>query len=159
MTPRAVWLIPTVTTVLNHRLRDGPDIPSPSHPPPPASFSLHLLWQKITPNRKHLARHTRRKPIHLSRILLHLPRIQHALQPTRLRRQLKQPLPFVFWQRRLLRQHPACILRLPFLLPGGDFRLFARQGPLVVLVVVEFGVVGFNGFQEEVGGLGEEGVD
>lgn len=37
--------------------------------------------------------------------------------------------------------------------------MFAGQGALVVLVVVEFGVVGFDGFEEEVGGLGEEGVD
>ena len=57
------------------------------HPSEP--LSLHLLRQKVTPDGKHLAGHAGRKAIHLSRILLHLPRIQHALQPRRLRRQLE----------------------------------------------------------------------
>lgn len=45
------------------------------------------------------------------------------------------------------------------MLPGGDFGLFAGELTLVVLVVVEFDVVGFDAVEEEVGGFFEEGVD
>jgi len=44
-------------------------------------------------------------------------------------------------------------------LPSGDFLLFASERALVVLVVVEFGVVGFDAVEKEVAGFFEEGVD
>lgn len=45
------------------------------------------------------------------------------------------------------------------MLPGGDFGLFAGELALVVLVVVELDVVGFDAVEEEVGGFFEERVD
>lgn len=103
-------------------------------PGPP--LRLHLPRQQIPLDRKHLRRHPRREPIDLPGVLLHLSRIQQHLEPARLLRQLEQALPLVLGQGRLFRQHPACVLGFSFLLPGGDFRLFARQLSLVVLVVV-----------------------
>lgn len=124
-----------------------------SHPP------LLLPRQQRIPNRKHLPRHRPRKPIHLSRILLNLPRIQHNIQSTRLLRQLKQPLPLILRQQRLLRRRARRILRLALLLPRGDLLLLACEGALIVLVVVELGVVGLDAVEEEVAGLFKEGVD
>lgn len=120
---------------------------------------LHLLRHQIAPNRKHFPRNPRREPIHLSRILLHLPRIQQHLQPPRLLRQLEQSLPLILRQGRLLVHLPHRILAPALLLPGGDFGLLAREGARVVAVVVEFGVVGFDGVEQVVARLGEEGVD
>lgn len=110
-------------------------------------------------NSKHLPRNRTRKPINLSRILLNLARIQHDIQPTRLLRQLEQSLPLVFRKQRLLACGACRILRLALLLPRSNLLLFARKGSLVVLVVVEFGVMGFDAVEEEVAGLFEEGID
>lgn len=115
--------------------------------------------QQIPPHSKHPPPNRSREPIHLPCILLHLPAINQALQPPRLRRQLEQPLPLVLRQRGLLSQHARRVLGLALLLPGGDLSLFAGQLALVELVVVELGVVGFDALEEVLGGLEEEGVD
>lgn len=111
------------------------------------------IRQQIPPNSEHPPTSRRREPIHLPRILLHLPAIHQSLQPRRLIRQLKQPLPLILRQRRLFRQHARRILRFALLLPGCDLGLFARQLALVELVVVELGVVRFDAVEEGLGGL------
>lgn len=120
---------------------------------------LHLLRQQVAPHAKHLRAHPGREPVHLSRVLLYLPRVQQDLEPPGLRRQLEQPLPLVLGQGALLRQRPRRVLGLALLLPCGDLGLLATQLPLIVLVVVELRVVGFNGVEEEVRGFFEERVE
>jgi len=59
----------------------------------------------------------------------------------------------------LLARGSGQVFRLALLLPCCDFGLLARETALIVLVVVEFGMVGFDGVEEEIAGLFEEGVD
>ena len=129
-----------------------------------SNISAHSLWfhlsrQHIPLDPKHLPSHSGRIAIHLSRILLHLPRIEHNLQPVRLLRQLEQLRPLLLRQRGLFRQRPRDVLRFPFRLPCVDFVLLASQLALIVLIVVEFGVVGLDAVEEEIAGLFQEGID
>lgn len=120
---------------------------------------LALSRQKVSPDCKHLSCRARHESVNLSSILLNLSAVQHRLKSARLRRQLEQPLPLVFWERSLLRRGTRHVLGLALSLPRGDLLLLARQGALVVGEVVVFGVVRFNGFEEEITGFLEEGVD
>jgi hypothetical protein len=121
--------------------------------------ALLVPRQQITLDGKHLARHPCRKPIHLSRILLHLPTVQQNVQPTRLRGQLEQARPLILGQQRLLRCSARRVLRLALRLPLRNLCLLARQRSLVVLVVVELGVVRFDALKQQIAGLFEERVD
>lgn len=155
--PHHLWAAATKAheTLLFDALLLYPTHHSPQRPP-----HLPLLHrphphprQQIPPHSKHPSPHRGRKPIHLPCILLHLPTIDQALQPPRLRRQLEDALPLVLGQGRLLGEHAACVLGLALLLPGGDLGLFARELALVELVVVELGVVRLDAFEEVLGGL------
>lgn len=127
--------------------------------PPHLELRLALSRQHVPSRSEHLSCYRGRETIHLSGILLHLPRVQQHLQPTRLDRQLEQASPLVLGQGRLLRQRARGVFRLAFLLPGGNFGLLAAQLALVVLVVVELGVMGFDAVEEEIARLFEERVD
>ena len=109
---------------------------------------------QITPDRKHLARRTCQKPVHLSSVLVYLSRVEHSLQPTRLRGQLKQLLPLVLWQGGLFRQRTRGVLSFPLRLPLLDLSLFTGKGAGVVGEVVGFNVVRLDALKEVVAGLG-----
>ena len=121
--------------------------------------SLRCLRQEIALDGKHLACGSRHKAVDLARILLHLPAVEHALQPAGLLRQLEEALPLVLGQRRLLESRAADVLRLALRLPGGDFLLLASQSTLVVLEIVVLGMVRLDGVQEQVAVFLEERVD
>ena len=115
--------------------------------------------QQIPSDGEHLACGPRHETIHLPCILIHLSRIEHGFQPARFCGQLEQPLPLVLRQRWLFRQRPCSVLCFALRLPLLDLGLFAGQGAGVVGEVVGLDMVGFNGVEEVVAGLGQEGVD
>lgn len=91
--------------------------------------------------------------------MLHLPAVEHALQPAGLLRQLEQPLPLVLGQQGLLERGAAHVLRLALGLPLSDLILLAGKRTLVVLEVVGLGVVCLDGVKEKVAVLLQERVD
>ena len=90
--------------------------------------------------------------------MLHLAAVQHALQTTRLLRQLEQPLPLVLGEKRLLESCAGGVLGLALLLPVVDLGLLPGKRTLVVLEVVGFGVVGLDAVEEKVAVLFQERV-
>lgn len=122
----------------------------PKSPLPCILLHLRLIRQKITLDSKHLPGSRADEPIDLLRVLLHLPSVQHRLQPTGLSRQLEQPLPLVLGQQRLLQLGTCGVFRFTLGLPGADLGLFAGKGALVVLEVVVLGVVDLEAVEEEV---------
>ncbi len=117
------------------------------------------LRQQVPPHSEHLGSDCRGEAVHLLAVLLHLPRVEHALEPARLLRQLEKPLPLVLGQGLLLGRQARGILRLPLRLPLCNLELLAGQLPLVVLVVVEVRVVGFDAVEQQIARLLEEGVN
>lgn len=93
------------------------------------------------------------------RVLFDLPAVEHALQPTGLLRKLKEALPLVFGQQRLLEGRTADVLGLALSLPGGNLLLLTSERPLVILEVVVLCVVGFDGIQKQIAVLFQERID
>jgi hypothetical protein len=89
------------------------------------STSTATPRQQIPPNGEHLPAHSRSEPINLPCILLHLSRVQHALQPTRFHGELEQSLPLIFRQGCLLAGCSRHVLRFSLLLPRCDLCLFS----------------------------------
>ena len=144
----AIPLFPKSKTQLVTQFKPSPNLPVDT-----------LLRQQVLPNGKHLGANPRREPIDLLRVEIHLPRVQQALEPARLLRQLEQLAPLVLGQRRLLGGDARRVLGLALRLPLGDLGLLAAQLALVELEVVEVRVVLLDGLEEEVGRLLERGVD
>lgn len=129
------------------------------HTDPAAPTLSSVPGQKVRLDRKHLRRHACSEPVHLPRVLLHLPRVEQCLQSAGLLRQFEQPLPLVLGEQRLLGCRSCRVLRLALLLPCRDLGLFTRERPLVVLVVVQLRVVVLDALEEQVARLLEERVD
>lgn len=118
-----------------------------------------LTRQHIPLDSKHLARGRRDKTVNLARVLIHLPRIEHALQPTRLAGQLKQTLPLVLGKEGLLERCAGGVLLAALLLPVVDLLLLPAQNALVILEVVDLGIMGFNAVQKQVAVLLQAWID
>lgn len=126
------------------------------------STSLKLSFPhgyQRTSHGKHLSRHPGRKAIYLACILLHLAAVQQHLEPIGFWWKFEQPRPLILGQWRLLGQSTGRVFGFALLLPSGDLSLLTRQLPMVVLVVVEFGMVGLDTFEQEVRRLGEKRVN
>lgn len=95
----------------------------------------------------------------MTRILLDLSGVEHALQSAGFLRKLEQALPLIFGERGLLEGGTAGVLGFALRLPGGDLLLFTSERALVVLEVVVLGVVGFNSIQKQITVLLEERID
>lgn len=119
----------------------------------------HLLRYQIPFDRKHFGADICRETVHLSAVLLHLLRIQHALQTARLWGKFEQSLPLVFGQCRLLGRRPRRILCLALGLPRRNLGLLSCELSLVILVVVQICVVRLDAVQEQVACLLKERVD
>ena len=95
----------------------------------------------------------------MTRILLHLAAIEHAVKAAGLLWQLEQPLPLVLRKRGLLKRCACSVLGLALGLPGCDLGLLSGERALVVLEVARLRVVGLNAVKEEIAVLLQEGVD
>lgn len=139
-----------------------------SRPPPPPIHRIpttrtprgpQSLWQQVPPHSEHLGSDGRGEAVHLLAVLLHLPRVEHALEPAGFLRQLEQPLPLVLGQGLLFGCQTRSIFRLPLRLPLCNLELLASQLALVILVVVEVRVVGFDALEQQIASLLEEGIN
>lgn len=117
-----------------------------------------MLGQQVLPDGEHLGADVGRESVHLLAVLLHLLRVEHALQPAGLLGELEQPLPLVLGQRCLLGRRARRVLRLALGLPLRDLGLLTAELALVELKVVEVGVVRLDALEQEVASLLEEGV-
>lgn len=118
-----------------------------------------LARQEVALNSEHLARGGRDEAVDLSRELLHLAGVQHAIQPAGLGGKLEQALPLVLGEQWLLEGGTSGVLLAALLLPVVDLLLLTAHHALVVLEVVDFGVMRFDAVQQEVAVLLEERVN
>lgn len=123
------------------------------------SHNAQVARHQVSSDGKHFPCRSRDEPINLSRILLHLPRVQHVLESAWLRWQLEQFLPLVLVQRWLLLDRSRRILRLAFGLPLLDLGLLPSQGTRVVGEVVGFSVVRLDAVEKVITRLGQKGID
>ena len=122
-------------------------------------LDLVLAGEKVALHSKHLSGSGGHETVDLSRVLLYLAGVEHALESTGLLGKLEQSLPLILGQEWLLELGAGGILCLPLGLPGVNLGLLTGKRSLVVLEVVVLGVMSVDGFKKQVAILLEEWVD
>jgi len=82
--------------------------------------------------------------------LLDLPRVKESFEAARLDGWLEESVPFVLREQRLLGRCTKDILLLSLSEPCSDLNLLTGKLSLVILAVVEFRVVCFDGIEKEI---------